>query len=191
MSAHHLGNLDRVTDSERNALRPIGTTARAAAQRTGALLAGQLALPGVLIFRGVQPEDDEIPRIPHVVFAGRKVVLVESVTWPPGSYRTTEDGRVHCDGVYIGQSVAPLLTAVTYWREALPPGHAVSAVVVVHRGGDGGLTLPRNRTREVTWASTDDAVRAVLRQLLGDRRGISPAALLALSGAAARAAGER
>jgi len=179
----HLGSLDGITDSERNALRPIGRGARETALLTGSLLAGLRGLPGVLVFQGVLPAGEDIPRIPHVVSAGRRVVLVESVAWPPGTYGIAEDGRIHCDGVYIGQSVRPLLTAVRYWREALPRDHGVSAVVVVHHADAGDLALPRPRTRDVAWASAEDALRIVLLQVFAGRRAASSAALKALSSA--------
>jgi hypothetical protein len=181
MAPHQLGNLDRITDSERNALRPIGSSARETAQRTSELLAGLLALPGVLIFQGVQPSEADIPRIPHVVSAGRRVVLVESVTWPPGSYHAARDGRIHCDDVYIGQSVGPLIAAVSYWRETLPRDHGVSAVVVVHSAGAGELRLPPGKMREVTWTSAQEAVQVILLQVFGGRRAASARTLQALA----------
>src|SRR5438876_846979 len=86
------GSLDTVTDSERRALRPIGTTAQEAASRTSDLLAGLLASPGVRIFQGVRPAAAGLPRIPHAVSSGRQLVLVESVAWPAGQYATTPAG---------------------------------------------------------------------------------------------------
>ena len=75
------GSLDTVTDSERRGLRPIGMTAREVAARTGVLLR---ALPGALVFQGVRPAAEELPRIPHAISAGRRLILVESVAWPAG-----------------------------------------------------------------------------------------------------------
>src|SRR5215470_11068945 len=95
----------------------------------GALLTDLFALPGVRIFQGVRPAAADLPRIPHVISAGHRLVLVESVAWPPGRYAATAAGQIHCDGVYTGQSVLPLLTAVRHWRQALPRGHRVSALV--------------------------------------------------------------
>jgi hypothetical protein len=193
MAPHQLGNLDRITDSERNALRPIGSSALETAQRTSELLASLLALPGVLIFQGVQPSEADIPRIPHVVSAGRRVVLVESVTWPPGSYHATQDGRIHCDDVYIGQSVGPLIAAVLYWRETLPRDHGVSAVVVVHSTG-GELMLPPGKMREVTWTGAQEAVQVILLQVFGGRRAASARTLQVLaeaSGGRQRRVGSR
>jgi len=183
MAPQQLGNLDSITDSERNALRPIGSTAREIALRTGGLLADLAALPGVLIFQAVQPADADIPRVPHVMSAGRRVVLVESVAWPPGAYDTTDDGRIHCDGVYIGQSVRPLLTALLYWRKTLPQDHGVCAVVVVHPVSDGLLSLPTTRMRAITWTSADNAVHVILHQFFAGRRAASPKVLRTLAAA--------
>lgn len=155
--------------------------------RTSELLAALLAVPGVLIFQGVLPAGADIPRMPHVISAGRLVVLVESVTWPPGIYHAAEDGRVHCDGVYIGQSVRPLLSAVSYWREALPRDHGVSALVIVHRTADGRLVLPSASPGDMTWASAGEAVR-IARLALSAERGRASAETL---GALQRAVGER
>src|SRR5690242_4417228 len=113
------GSLDTVTDSERRGLRPIGMTAREVAAGTGVLLR---AVPGVLVFQGVRPAAGELPRIPHAISAGRRLILVESVAWPAGRYRQRADGRIHCDGMYTGQSVLPLVSAVRYWQATLPRG---------------------------------------------------------------------
>jgi hypothetical protein len=173
------GKLDSVTDSERRALRSIGTTAREVAARTGALLAELFALPGVRIFQGVRPAAGVAP-VPHVVNAGRRLVFVESVAWPPGRYTTTTAGRVHCNGVYIGQSARVLIAAVRQWREDLPEGHGVSAVVVVHATGGGELALPAATGRNVNWARASDAVRAVRAQLYYQGEPTSLAAVAAL-----------
>lgn len=155
------GSLDAITDSERRALRSIGMTAREAAAKTSVLLADLLALPGVRIFQGVRPALAEVPRIPHAINSGFRVVLVDSVAWPPGQYAVMPTGRIHCDGVYIGQSVRPLVSAVQHWRSALPRGHRVSAMVVVHPMADGVVGLPSPQAKDVAWARADSAVRAL------------------------------
>jgi hypothetical protein len=159
------GSLETVTDSERRALRPIGTTAQEVASRTGDLLAELLTVPGVRIFQGVRPAAVGLPRIPHAVSSGRQLVLVESVAWPAGQYSTTPAGRIHCDGTYIGQSVRPLIAAIRRWREALPPGHRVSAVVVVHPASDGDLVLPGTAGSTLGWACATEAMRRIREQL--------------------------
>lgn len=157
MSRRSYGNLEMITDSERRALRSIGKTAREAAATTGVLLAGLLMLPGVRIFEGVRTAGTNMPRIPHVISAGRRLLLVESVAWPAGRYATTGVGRIYCDGVYIGQSVRPLTAAVHHWRETLPRGHRVSAVVIVHPTCDGQLDLPPATSGDLAWTRASDA----------------------------------
>ena len=161
------GSLDAVTDSERRPLRSIAASAHDVASRTGELLAELLAVPGVRIFCGVRPAATDLPRTPHVVSAGRRLVLMESVAWPPGRYDMT-DGRVHCDGTYIGQSVRPLLAAVQHWREVLPRNHHVSAMIVVH-GGGGVITLPAPVAGDLAWVQAEDAVREARQRILRGR----------------------
>ncbi len=159
------GSLDGVTDSERRALRPVGAvTAHDVAVATGDLLAGLLTHPGVQIFQGVRPGAADAPCIPHAVSCGCRLVLVESVAWPPGGYIATGAGQIHCDGVYIGQSVLPLAAAVGHWRAALPVGHQVSAVVIVHPTAPGVL-VPPAAGRDLSWAVAAQAVRAIRAQL--------------------------
>lgn len=162
------GSLASITDSERRALRPIDITAREAAARTGDILAGLSALPGVHIFQGVRSARADLPRIPHAISAGRHVVLVESVAWPPGQYASAATGRVYCDGAYIGQSVRQLSAAVRCWRESLPSGHRVTGLVVVHSCTRGELTLPHAASREIAWTRAEDADVAI-RSLLPRR----------------------
>src|SRR5215468_5971972 len=93
------GSLAPISDSERRALRPIGATAYEVAALTGMILSELLVHPGVRIFQGVRAITNAgEPCIPHVVNVGRRLVLIESVAWPPGRYDTTATGRIHCDG---------------------------------------------------------------------------------------------
>ncbi len=178
------GHLGTIIDSERRALRPIGSTAQEIAERTAALLCDLFALPGIHIFQGVRLMAADAPRISHVIIAGRQVVLVESVAWPPGRYAAEATGRIYCGGTYIGQSVRPLLDAVRYWRQILPSGHRVSALVVVHPTTAGDLALPPT-TRGLTWSHADDAVRDIRGRLTGVRQAISMKAVAALVAATA------
>jgi hypothetical protein len=173
------GSLDAVTDSEQRALRPIGTTAVDVAARTGTLLTELVANPSVRIFRGVRPTGGHAWPTTHAVAAGRSLVLVESVAWPPGHYRTGGDGRVHCDDVYIGQSVGPLLASLAHWRRALPRGHRVIALVVVHHTDGLRYTLPESTRPDLVWSLADEAVDE-LRRRIGSRPGISRHTLAAL-----------
>jgi hypothetical protein len=181
------GSLDSIIDSERRALRPIGISAREAAARTGDMLTVLFAHPGVQIFQGVRPAAADLPRIPHAISAGREVVLVESVAWPPGRYVADASGRIYCDGTYTGQSVRQLSTAVRNWREALPYGHRVTGLVVVHPYAEGDLDLPRRVARAIAWARAADAVTRIRARL---PRRQEPASMLAVAALAAATAGE-
>lgn len=175
------GSLDMITDSERRTLRPIGTTAHEVAARTGVLLEALTAGPGVRIFQGVRPAAaEDLPRIPHAICAGRQLILVESVSWPPGRYQEGQAGRIHCDGMYIGQSVLPLVNAARYWRVTLPRGHRVSALVVVHPTGEGDLVLPAGTAAELAWTSAGDAAAAIQARLPRGRPPASARAVAAL-----------
>jgi hypothetical protein len=184
-SARCHGRLGTIIDSERRALRPIGSTAQEVAERTGELLRDLFALPGVHIFQGVRPTAADAPRISHAIVAGRQVVLVESVAWPPGRYAAAATGRIYCDGTYIGQSVRPLTDAVRYWREILPAGHRVSALVVVHLTTAGDLGLPATTSRGLAWARAEDAVPDIRARLSRVPLGISMKAVAALVAATA------
>lgn len=183
---HCHGSLDTITDSERRALRPIGATAYEVAARTGVLLAALLGRPGVHIFQGVRPAPaDGAQRIPHAISAGRQLIFVESVAWPPGRYTADADGRIHCDGTYIGQSTLPLVNAVRHWRQMLPRGHLVSALVVVHPTAEGELALPAAVARDLAWTSAADAVRDIGARLPRGRQAASTRAVAALVAATA------
>lgn len=179
------GSLDAITDSERRALRPIGTTISDVAVATTTLLTGLLALPGLQIFQGVAVSAGDLPRIPHVISSGSQLVLVESVAWPPGCYAAAADGRIHCDGVYIGQSVRPLMAAVQYWRAILPVDHAVSAMVIVHLAEGGELTLPAAVCGDLAWARARDAAGCIRALLAPGGPAVSAKALAALAAATA------
>jgi len=174
------GSLDAITDSERRTLRPIGATVREVAGRTSALLADLLALPGVRIFEGVRSTAADMPRIPHAVCAGCRLMLVESVAWPPGHYAARPTGHIHCDDVYIGQSVAPLMAAVRHWRGVLPRGHRVRAMIVVYPTAKGEFSLPASTGRDLTWTRAGDAVSNIRAYLPSDPPPVSIRAIAAL-----------
>jgi hypothetical protein len=175
------GSFDRIADSPRRRLRPIGATATEVAVLTELLLAKLLADSTVRIFRGVAAGDADEPPVAHALAAGRSIVLIESVTWPPGSYSTDLDGRVRCDNVVIGQSVEPLVGAVRQWRRTLPRTHRVAAVVVVHPTDAGPYDLPRD-SPDVVFTLGDDAVRT-FRQYVPSRPHMSRTAIAALAAA--------
>ncbi|WP_328458393.1 hypothetical protein [Amycolatopsis sp. NBC_00438] len=161
------GTLAGISDSQRRPLRPIGGSARGAAERTSALLSG-IEAPGVRIFLATRPPGTSLPPVPHTISRGHSLVLVESVCWPDGRYRTTSDGRVHCDGVYIGQSTSALTETVRSWRAALPSHHKVTAVVVVH-STTGTVELPDTYPPAPLWVSAEECLGRLWQLLEGAR----------------------
>jgi hypothetical protein len=162
------GTLDGLTDDETRLLRPIGMSVREAAARTGALLDRLAGVPGVRVFAGVRPTKRS-PRIGFAVCTAAQVLLVESVAWPSGAYTVTPQGRVLCDGIYIGQSVRPLLGSVRLLRR-LARRQQVGAVVVVHPCGRGTPSLPARSPAGPAWLAPDQVHPQLARQLLLRRR---------------------
>jgi hypothetical protein len=185
LEQRYFGNLNAITDSEKRPLRPIGSTAREVAARTGVLLTDLAADPSVRIFHGVRPADPSLPLVPHAISAGRRLVLVESVAWPPGRYETGSDGRILCDGAYIGQSVQALRTVARQWAGLLPRNHRVMAAVVVHRTAKGEITLPAGRPSDLTWVLADNAIAELRPCIAGGGRAVSRNAVVTLMAATA------
>ena len=179
------GNLEAITDSEQRPLRPIGTPAREVATRTGVLLTDLIVHPSVRIFHGVRPADASLPPVPHAISAGRQLILIESVAWPPGRYETATNGRIHCDGTYIGQSVRPLMATVRHWQELLPRNHQVSAMIVVHAAAEGPIALPAATTRNLAWALPENAVHDIRHRISHGHQSVSRNAVAALIAATA------
>jgi hypothetical protein len=180
LEQRYFGNLNAITDSEQRPLRPIGSTAREVAARTGVLLTDLATDPSVRIFRGVRPADPSLPLVPHAISAGRRLVLVESVAWPPGRYEAGPDGRILCDGIYIGQSVQALRTAARQWAGLLPRNHRVMAAVVVHRTAKGEITLPAGGPKDLTWVLADNAIAELWPCIAGGGRSVSRNAVVTL-----------
>jgi hypothetical protein len=185
LEQRYFGNLNAITDSEQRPLRPIGSTAREVAARTGVLLTDLASDPSVRIFHGVRPADPSLPLVPHAISAGRRLVLVESVAWPPGRYEAGPDGRIRCDGIYIGQSVQALRTAARQWAGLLPRNHRVMAAVVVHRTAKGEITLPAGRPKDLTWVLADNAIAELRPCIAGGGRAVSRNAVVTLMAATA------
>jgi hypothetical protein len=152
------GDLTEITNDQNRPLRPVGTTVADVVTRTDALLGPLTALPGVQIFEGVRLPGVSRPAASHAVSAGRLVVLVESVAWPPGQYRMDATGRVRCDGQYIGQTVRSLSAAIRAYRALLPRTHQVCALITVYRAADGDYVLPSG-TKDLRWILADDLLR--------------------------------
>ncbi|GAA3686905.1 hypothetical protein GCM10023081_25270 [Arthrobacter ginkgonis] len=88
--------------SRRVALRPVHGHRRSpsgagpAAKRTGAAgtaaaLESLVAVPGTRIFHGLRIPGEPDIHVDHAVLNGGRLVLVESVVWPPGKYRWVND----------------------------------------------------------------------------------------------------
>jgi hypothetical protein len=185
LSRRSHGNLDEVTDSERRALRPIGTTVHELAMLTSKLLCELLTHPSVRIFHGIRPVEANQPCIPHAISAGRQLILVDSVAWPSGEYTTMPTGQIYCEGRYIGQSVRPMLTAVQYWRGILPAGHQVTGLVIIHPTPDGGPipAPPAPACADLFWSRAHEAVRDLGARLPPGRQPVSLPAMNALAAA--------
>jgi hypothetical protein len=142
-------------DSERRPLRSIGTSAAEVNTRTGDLLAGLAGRRGVRVVTGVPVGGGETP-IPYAICAGRLIMLLDSVAWPAGTYSITADGRVLCDGTYIGQSAGQLIGAVHRLRHAIRGERRVEAAVVVHPCTPTAPTLPAAGSAGLSWISPGD-----------------------------------
>jgi hypothetical protein len=163
--AHRLrGTLDSLTDEEGRSLRPIGMSVREAADRTGALLNAVADHPGVRLYAGVRVAQGA-PRIGFAVSTTARLLLVESVAWPSGSYSVTAEGSVLCDGTYIGQSVQPLVGSVRLLRR-LVRRLVVGAVVVVHPSDAGAPLLPVCSPGGILWLPPAQVRTHVARRLL-------------------------
>jgi hypothetical protein len=174
------GSLTAVTDSEMRSLRSVTASAYEAASRTDDLLAGLIAIRGVRIFRGVRTAGADLPAIPHAVIVGRRLVLIESVVWPGGHYETAADGRICCDGTYTGQSAMSFLSAVQQWRKAVPGGHDVTAMTVVHAQGGAAIRLPSGLALDLAWVRAEEAIGGISQRLACSRQRTSPVLLAAL-----------
>jgi hypothetical protein len=176
------GNLDEITDSERRALRPIGTTAHEIALLTARLLSELLSFPSVRIFHGIRSAQASQPRIPHAINAGKRLILVDSVAWPPGEYTTALTGQIYCDNRYIGQSVLPMITAVQHWRAILPADHQVIGMVIVHPTPDRVLAPapPAPTSADLFWARAHEAISDLSSLLPAGRQPVSLPAMSAL-----------
>lgn len=168
MSHRVRGTLDTLVDDENRLLRPIGMSVREAAARTGDLLGRLADTPGVRVFAGVRPTKRS-PRIGFAVCTASHVLLVESVAWPAGAYTVTPQGRVLCDGTYIGQSVHPLLGSVRVLRR-LVHRRQIGAVVVVHPSGGETPTLPARSPAGPAWLTPDEVRSHIARRLQLRRR---------------------
>jgi hypothetical protein len=173
------GDLSAADDDHR-ALRPVGVGCREVAARTDDVLAALTEIPSVRIFRGIRPTGARRSVAAHAVSAGRLLVLVESVAWPPGTYTVDAAGRVRCGEHLIGQSTRPLAAAVRALRVVLPFDHRVTAVVAVGRSGAGDYRLPAD-TRLMSWVFADELGDRLYQQLRRYPRTVSRHTIAALT----------
>lgn len=151
------GDLTAISTEEYRHLRPIGMARADAVRRTEDLLRPLIDIPSVRIFRGVRliAAGTGGPGAAFAVTAGRIVLVVEPVAWPPGSYLMDATGQIRCDGRFIGQSAGPLAAGVAALRARLPRTHRVRALVAVLPIADGAFVLPVP-TKEVAWTLARD-----------------------------------
>jgi hypothetical protein len=173
------GELDAISDNACRPLRPIGMSASDVARQTRSLLIELIKFPSVRIFQGVRTHGTHSPPTAHAVTAGKTIIFVESVAWPPGTYTLGNNGRVSCDGRYIGQSVRPLLDVVSHWRDVLPRNHRVFALVVVHRTETGQYVLPVAKGHQIALVHAEDALGEITRRV-ARRRHVSTHTIAAL-----------
>jgi hypothetical protein len=158
------GELPSAATHGRGSLRSVGAGGAAVAARTDTQLGALTVLPGVRIFRGIRASHPFRVIATHAVSAGRVVVLVESVAWPPGDYRVDPDGQVWCDGLPTGQTTVGLQAAVAACRRRLPRDHLVRALICVHRTAAAGYLLPAPG-RTVSWTFAEDLVETLMPHL--------------------------
>jgi hypothetical protein len=179
------GDLATAGADEYRALRPIGMARSDAVRRTEALLRPLTDIPSVRIFRGVHftGAGPGHSLAAFAVTAGRLVLVVEPVAWPPGRYLMDATGQVRCDGRFIGQSVGPLASGVAALRARLPRTHRVRALVVVLPIADGAVSLPVP-TKDVAWTLARDLPITMRTELARHPRTVSRhiVAALALDG---------
>jgi hypothetical protein len=178
------GSLDLLADSEWRGLRPIGASVRDVAFRTSKLFDVLMNAPNVWLFQAVCANSSDTQLIPHAICAGQRIILVDSVIWPPGNYSIVQPtGHVYCDGRYTGQSIAPFALAVVRWQQVLSGEHQVTGLVVVHPNGEGGVGLSGELPPSLDWTLAHDAVQDVRRLLPPETLDTSLEALAALQGA--------
>jgi hypothetical protein len=174
------GDLASTAAEEHRALRPIGVDRAEVVQRTDELLERLLDIPSVRLYRGVRLGGEREAVAAHAVSAGRMLLFVESVAWPPGRYAMDATGRVRCDGLAIGQSAGPLVRAALAFGRLLPRNHRVRSVVVVYRSGAGRYSLPAD-SRDLCWVYAEDVAERLAALLVRHRRTVSRHAVAALS----------
>ena len=171
------GDLTAISADEYRALRPIGMARADAVRRTEDLLRPLTDIPSVRIFRGVRLGGAAAA---FAVTAGRLVLIVEPVAWPPGRYLLDATGQIRCDRRFIGQSAGPLAAGVAALRARLPRSHRVRALVAVLPIADGPFVLPVP-TKEVAWTLARDLPITMRTELARHPRTVSRHIVAALA----------
>jgi hypothetical protein len=170
------GNLTTISADEYRALRPIGMARADAVLRTEDLLRPLTDIPSVRIFRGVPA----LAAAGFAVTAGRLVLVVEPVAWPPGRYLMDATGQIRCDSRFIGQCAGPLAATVAALRRGLPRTHRVRALVAVFPIADGAFSLPV-ATKDVAWTLARDLPITMRTELARHPRTVSRHIIAALA----------
>ncbi|WP_236789136.1 DnaJ domain-containing protein [Amycolatopsis sp. GM8] len=107
---------------------------------TAELLARYLTrLPSVRIFHGLAWPGSVFADIDHAVLAGRRLVLVESKTWLPGTYGADDDGTLWRDDRLFRGGATRLPEAIEAFRELLP-GVEIRGALIVYPSRAGEVT---------------------------------------------------
>lgn len=128
-----------------------------AEQLTADLLADYLTrLPCARIFHGLAWPGSVFADIDHAVLCGRRLVLVESKLWLPGSYAVDEDGELWRNGHPFRGGATRLAGAVAAYR-ALLPGVDVRGVLVIYPSRSGAVTVEESGPVDAAAEAMDPA----------------------------------
>jgi hypothetical protein len=122
-----------------------------AVRLTGDLLARYLAdIPAARVFHQVTWPGTEFPEVDHAVLCGHRLVLIDSMIWPPGRYSVDRQGYVQRDGKSFGGGALVLGEAARAFQLLLPRLEVRGVVVLWPESSD--------ETVSSTWEGTDVAV---------------------------------
>ncbi|MTD58384.1 J domain-containing protein [Amycolatopsis pithecellobii] len=96
-------------------------------------------LPSARIFHGLAWPGSVFADIDHAVLAGRRLVLIESKTWLPGTYGADEDGTLWRDDRRFRGGATRLPEAIEAYRELLP-GVEIRGALIVYPSRAGEVT---------------------------------------------------
>jgi hypothetical protein len=96
-------------------------------------------LSSVRIFHGLAWPGSVFADIDHAVLAGRRLVLIESKTWLPGTYGADEDGTLWRDDRLFRGGATRLPQAIEAYRDLLP-GVEIRGALIVYPSRAGEIT---------------------------------------------------